>query len=144
MARVGQTVETLRKACHIPRRKLKKGEAPPLPSQLAFKIGSTPVLVEIDQGRVWRVIVEDGPLRTADRLGVGAPLASLLASAPAQAGETEGVLYATTAANCGISFALSYPPRRGEDRDHWTAEALARLPPETKITRVLMSGCKGR
>jgi len=144
VVRVGQSVETVRKACHVVRAKLKKGETRPPENTLDFKIGATSVQAEIAQGRVWRVIVDDGPLRTTDKLGVGGSLASLLASGPARASETEGVIYAATAAHCGMSFALSYPPKRGEDRDSWTAEGLARLPADTKIVRILMAGCKGR
>ncbi len=140
--RVGAQVAAVRKACHAPVRKLNKGEAPPPVNLLAFKIGPTPVQAEIEGGRVWRVVVDGGGFRTPDRLGVGSPLSALLASGPARASETEGVIYATTAANCGVSFALDYKPRRGEDRDNWTAEGLSRLPPDTKVERVLMAGCK--
>ena len=144
VVRVGQPAETVRRACHIARHKPKKGEAPPPNDLLDFKIGATPVEVEIANGRVWRVTIDGGALRTADKLGVGDSLARLLASGAARAGQTEGVIYATTAAHCGMSFALTYQPKGGEDRDNWTAEALARLPADTKIDRILMSGCKGR
>lgn len=140
--RVGESEAAVRRACHIVRRKLKKGEAPPPDNLLDFRIGSTPVQAEIAGGRVQRVVIDGGAFRTADKLGVGSSLASLLASGPARAGETEGVIYASSPAHCGLSFALSYRPERGEDRDNWTADGLARLPPQTTITRVLMSGCK--
>ena len=97
---------------------------------------------EVADGRVWRVIVDDGPFRTQGKLGVGSPLSALLASPGARASETESVIYVSTAANCGVSFALDYKPRPGEDRDSWTAEGLARLPQDAKVERVLMSGCK--
>ncbi len=142
VVRVGQPVETVRKVCHIARHKLKKGETPPPDNLLDLKIGPTPLQVEIAQGRVWRVTIDEGPLRTTDKLGVGSSLASLLASGPARAGETEGVIYASTATQCGMSFALSYAPKQGEDRDSWTAEGLAKLPPDTKVARILMSGCR--
>jgi hypothetical protein len=144
VVRVGQPVETVRRVCHIARPKLKKGRPPPPETLIEFMIGGAPVQIETSQGRVWRVIVSGGSLRTADKLGVGDSLANLLASAPARAGETEGVIYAATAAHCGMSFALSYQPTGGEDRDSWTAESLARLPPDTTISRILMTGCKGR
>ena len=142
--RVGQTVEAVRRTCHIAKPKLKKGEAQRPESLIEFMIGQTPVQIETAQGRVWRVIVSGGSLRTADKLGVGAPLAGLLASGPVRAGETEGVLYATAAAHCGMSFALSYQPAAGEDRDNWTADGLARLPRDTTISQILMTGCQGR
>lgn len=140
--RVGATVAAVRRACHIPRRKLKKGEVPPPEDALAFKVGSGRVQIEAMNGRVWRVMVDDGDFRALDKLGVGSPLPALLASGPARAGQTEGVIYATTAAHCGMSFALSYRPQRGEDRDNWSAEALSRLPPDTTVDRVLIEGCK--
>jgi hypothetical protein len=141
--RVGASVAAVRRACHAPVRKLKKGETPSPPDLLELKIAGAPVRAEIANGRVWRVIVDDGPFRTQDRLGVGSPLSALLASPGARASQTEGVIYATTAADCGVSFALDYRPKRGEDRDSWTADGLARLPADTKVERVLMSGCKG-
>jgi hypothetical protein len=144
VARVGQTLEAVRRTCHIPRPKLKKGERPPPEVLIEFMIGQTPVQIETAHGRVWRVIVSGGSLRTADKLGVGDSLAGLLASGPARASEAEGVIYVAAAAHCGMSFALSYQPARGEDRDGWTAEGLARLPPDVTISRILMTGCKGR
>ena len=143
-ARVGQTVEAVRRTCHIPRPKRKKDQPPPSEALIEFMIGQTPVQIETAHGRVWRVIVSGGPLRTVDKLGVGDPLAGLLATGPARAGEAEGVLYAANAAHCGMSFVLSHQPARGEDRDNWTAEGLARLPPDVTISRILMTGCKAR
>lgn len=140
--RVGASIAAVRRACHVPARKLKKGEAPPSPGLLEIRIGPTPVQVEIADGHVWRVIVDGGAFQTLDKLGVGSPLAALLASPGARASETEGVVYAANAADCGVSFALDYRPRPGEDRDNWTAEGLSRLPPDTRVERVLMSGCK--
>jgi len=140
--RVGASVAAVRRACHIPVRKLKKGEAAPPPGLLRIKIGTTPLLAEIMGGHVWRVIVDGGALRTLDKLGVDSPLSAVLATPGARASETEGVVYAANAANCGISFALDYRPQRGEDRDSWTADTLSRLPSDTKVDRVMMSGCK--
>ena len=140
--RVGATVAAVRKACHAPVRKSRKGEPPPPADLLELKISGAPVRAEIEGGRVWRVVVDDGPFRTLDKLGVGSPLQDILASGPARASQIEGVIYAANTNRCGVSFALSYRPRRGEDRDNWTAEGLARLPPDTKVERVLMSGCK--
>src|SRR4051794_26114263 len=62
--RVGAQVSAVRQACHIRARKLKKGEPPPPPNLLEFKIGPTPVQAEIQGGRVWRVVVDGGAFRT--------------------------------------------------------------------------------
>ena len=140
--RVGAGVAAVRRACHAPLRKLKKGEPPPPADLLHIKIGPTPVQAEIMDGRVWRVIVDDGPFRTQGKLGVGSPLSALLAAPGVRASETESVIYVTTAADCGVSFALDYRPRRGEDRDSWTVESLSRLPQDARVERVLMSGCR--
>jgi hypothetical protein len=142
--RVGASVAQVRKVCRIPRVRLKKGQPPPPDNVLDFKIGPTPVQAEIEGGRVWRVIIDGSQLKTADKLGVGSPLSALLASAPARASEGEGVIYAATARHCGLGFQLDYRPRRGEDRDAWTADALAALPKDVKISRVLISGCQAR
>ena len=139
--RVGAPVAAVRRACRVPVRKARKGEAPRSPDAFVVKVGSGLVQVEARGGRVWRVLVDDGDLRTLDRLGVGSPLSALLAQGPVRAGETEGVIYATGPAHCGMAFALSYKPARGEDRDNWSAEALSRLPPDTIVDRVLIEGC---
>jgi hypothetical protein len=142
--RVGASVAQVRKVCRIPRLRLKRGQPPPPDTVLDFKIGPTPVQAEIQGGRVWRVIIDGPQLKTADKLGVGSPLAALLASAPARASQGEGVIYAATARHCGLSFQLDYRPRRGEDRDAWTADTLAALPKDVKVERVLISGCNVR
>jgi hypothetical protein len=139
--RVGASVAAVRKVCRIPRVKLKRGEAPPPANLLEFKIGSTPVMAEIQDGRVWRIVIDGPQLKTADKLGVSSPLTALLAAGPAQASQGEGVIYATTAHHCGLSFQIGYRPRHGEDRDAWTADALAALPKDVRINRVLISGC---
>jgi hypothetical protein len=142
--RVGASVAAVRKVCRIPRVRLKKGQPPPPADLLEFKIGSTPVQAQVEDGRVWRILIDGPQLKTADKLGVGSPLPALLASAPARASQGEGMIYAATARHCGLSFQLDYRPRRGEDRDAWTADALAALPRDVKVSRVLISGCKAR
>ena len=142
--RVGASVAAVRKVCRIPRVKLRRGEAAPPDNMLEFKIGGAPVQAQVEDGRVWRVVIDGPQLKTADKLGVGSPLPALLASAPARASQGEGVIYAATARHCGLSFQLDYRPARGEDRDAWTADALAALPKDVKVSRVLISGCKNR
>ncbi len=112
--RVGASVAQVRKICRIPRARLKKGQPPPPDNVLDFKIGPTPVQAEVQDGRVWRVIIDGPQLKTTDKLGVGSPLSALLAAAPARASQGEGVVYATTQRHCGLSFQLDYRPRRGE------------------------------
>jgi hypothetical protein len=140
--RVGASVAQVRKACHIPKPRLKKGERPPPDDLLEFKIGPTPVQAQIEDGRVWRIVIDGPLLTTGDRLGVGSPVAALLAAGPARASQGEGVIYASLPGRCGLIFQLSYRPRRGEDRDAWTPDTLALLPANTTIERVMISGCR--
>lgn len=142
--RVGASVAAVRKVCRIPRtRKKLDSEAIPV-RYLDIRIGPTPVQAEIDQGRVWRVVIDGPALKTADKIGVGSPLANLLASGPVTASEGEGVLYAVSPRHCGMSFELSYRPKDGEDRDAWTTDTLMLLPKDVKINRVLAFGCRSR
>jgi hypothetical protein len=142
--RVGASVAAVRKVCRIPRVKLRRGETAGPADVLDFKVGGAPVQAEVENGRIWRIVIDGPQLKTADKLGVGSPLTALLASSPARGSQGEGVIYAATARHCGLSFQLDYRPRRGEDRDAWTADALAALPKDVKISRILISGCKAR
>lgn len=139
--RVGASEAQVRRVCHVRKAKSKKGEAAPPPNLLTFNIGKTPVQAEIQHGRVWRVSVEGPAFKTRGKVGVDSPLSALLASGQTRASQTEGVIYASSSADCGLSFALSHHPGPGEDRDSWTADGLARLPPDTKLERALISGC---
>jgi hypothetical protein len=89
---------------------------------------------------VWRIEITDPGLRTADWLGVGTPLPTLLALKGGKQGLTgEGSLFLITEARCGLSFELSEPR---SPSGSWPMERLQTLPRSTVVKRVLVIGCR--
>lgn len=107
---------------------------------LVAVFGTDTAVVEIDSATVWRIEITDPGLRTADWLGVGTPLSTLLALKGGKQGLTgEGNLFLVTEARCGLSFELSAPRSPSGD---WPVERLSRLPKTTVVKRMLVIGCR--
>jgi len=140
--RIGEPVERVKRACRVLSDKRELGPEA-LPSRvLEVVVGSKPVQAEVVHGRIWRIAVTDVAPRTADGLGVGSSLAKLLETGKATGVEGEGALFAISPRHCGLSFHLSYEPGDDEHRDEWTNRQLAQLPAATRVTEVLVVGCK--
>ena len=86
--------------------------------------------------------VDSPKFRTADGIGVGSTLADLLRDGQASGLEDEGNLFIVSASHCSMSFQLDYEPKDDEHRANWAAADLAKLPPRSKVTQVLLVGCK--
>jgi hypothetical protein len=107
---------------------------------LLTAFGDDTVIVEVDSAKVWRIEITDAGLRTADWLGVGTPLSTLLALKGGKHGLTgEGNLFLVTEARCGLSFELSEPRSPSGE---WPVERLRTLPKSTVVKRVLVIGCR--
>lgn len=137
--RIGATGESVATRCTVLRDQTVRG-AEGMPTRiLTVPIGGDTVQAEVQDDRVWRIQVRRPALRTADSLGVGTPLATLLAIPGIRGAAGEGALFVMSAARCGISFELSHADPRA---DGWTAARLRQLPPTTVVTRVLIIGCR--
>ena len=138
--RIGMTADTVKAHCTVVRDTMELRTEGQLERILVVAFDDDTANVEISDGRVWRIEITDSGLRTADWLGVGTPLATLLAVKGGKQGLTgEGNLFLLTEARCGLSFELSEPRSPMGD---WPIERLRTLPPSTVVKRVLVIGCR--
>lgn len=139
--RIGMEVDTVKAHCPIVRDTVElRSEGQP-ERILVVAFGRDTAIVEIDSAKVWRIEIISPGLRTADWLGVGTPLSTLLSLAGGVHGLTgEGNLFLVSQARCGLSFELSEPHAPS---GNWPAERLRTLPKSTVVKRVLVIGCRG-
>lgn len=133
--RLGMTVDELRARCAGTRDAtgLEEGMRA---RTITVPVGADTVAASIVEGRVWRLAVASRGLRTRDSLGVGTPLATLLALPGARGLTGEGRTFVVADAPCGLSFELGTRVEGAAD-----SAALRRLPPATRVRRVLVTGC---
>ena len=138
--RIGMAVDTVKARCTVVRDTMELRSEGQLERILIVAFGSDTANVEVSSGQVWRIEITKPGLRTADWLGVGTPLATLLALKGGMQGLTgEGNLFLVMEGRCGLSFELSAPhPPAG----NWPVERLRTLPSSTVVTRVLVIGCR--
>lgn len=138
--RIGASVASVKSKCRVLRDTTALGIEGMPARKLTVAVLDDPLEAEIVDDKVWRVAISSPRYRTADSLGVGTPLATLL-ERPAPLGMMgEGALYFATSAHCGVSFRLS-ENRPLAGGGNWNAAALRRLPATTKVTEVLIFGC---
>jgi len=138
--RIGMPVDSVKAHCAVVRDTVELRSGGQLERILVVAFGGDTANAELSAEQVWRIEITDPGLRTADWLGVGTPLATLLALKGGTQGLTgEGNLFLITQARCGLSFELSEPR---SPAGSWSAERLRTLPPSTVVTRVLVIGCR--
>jgi hypothetical protein len=115
---------------------------------MRVKVGPSVVRAEVVDDTLWRLTISDSLIRTADGLGVGTTVGTLLTSNPSWVATGETGAFVGLVPHCGLSFRLdtSTPglPRPWILRD---TAALRRAPPETRVNQVLVVGsanCNGR
>ena len=135
--RLGMSVEEARARCPAAHDTTALGAEGMRERILHVPVGADTVAASIVEGRVWRLAVTTRGLRTRDSLGVGTPLARLLALPGARGITGEGRTFVIAEAPCGLSFELSNGAR-GAATD---TAALRRLPRGTIVRRVLVTGC---
>jgi hypothetical protein len=104
------------------------------------------VTARLDGGRVLQIWTASPRLKTRSRLGVDTTLATLERQLPAlEGGQSEGgPLYVFSNRLCGLSFQASYKPTNHEYMrlgDTWKRADILKLPAQTRVKEVLMSGC---
>ena len=135
---IGMTEAELRRRCTVTRDTTVAGPEGAPARLLGVAMGGETVDVEMNDGKVWRIPITDPDLRTADSLGVGTPLARLLALPGVRPAMGEGT-YVLSPAHCGISFQLrgpggTTPPAQSEAQ-------LRAMPAATVVGRMLVVGC---
>lgn len=140
--RIGMPASAVKRSCRVLSDQTELGgEA--LPQRvLRVQVAGETLMVEPDEGRVWRVTVYSPKFRTDTGIGVGSTLAEVLRDGPASVLEGEGNLFLVSASHCGMSFQLDYEPKDDEHRANWTIADLTDLSPRSKVTQVLLVGCK--
>lgn len=108
--------------------------------KLTVALARDTVEAEIVNGRVWRLAVHSPRLRTADSLGVGTTLASLLQLRNPRGMTGEGRFYVASPQYCGMSFRLANAGP-GAQRGDLDSAGLARLPKSAVVSEVLVFGC---
>jgi len=137
--RIGMAADSVKALCAVVRDTVELRSEGQSERILVVAFGGDTATVEVNDGRVWRIEITSRGLRTADWLGVGTPLSTLLSRKGGVQGLTgEGNLFLITEASCGVSFELSEPRSPSGD---WPAERLRTLPKTTVVTRVLVVGC---
>jgi hypothetical protein len=138
--RIGMTVDSVEARCTIARDTVERRSEGQLERVLVVPFEDDTAIVEVNDGRVWRIEITNPGLRTASWLGVGTPLSALLALKGGVQGLTgEGNLFLISESLCGLSFELSEPR---SPSGNWPAERLHALPKSTAVTRVLVIGCQ--
>jgi hypothetical protein len=140
--RIGMSADTLKSQCVVVRDTVERRTEGQLERILVVPFEQDTALVEVNEGRVWRIEITEPGLRTSNWLGVGTPLSTLLALKGGVQGLVgEGNLFVVSQAVCGLSFELSEPR---SPSGNWDAARLRTLPKSTVVKRVLVIGCRDR
>lgn len=138
--RIGMSVDTLKARCTILRDTIELRSEGQEERILVAPFEDDTAIVEVNDGRVWRIEITNPGIRTSNWLGVGTPLATLLdLKGGVQALTGEGNLFLISKALCGLSFELSEPK---SPSGNWNADRLRALPKSTVVKRVLVIGCR--
>jgi hypothetical protein len=138
--RIGMAADTVKARCVVVRDTVERRAEGQLERILVVPFEQDPAVVEVNDGRVWRIEITEPGLRTSNWLGVGTPLSTLLAlNGGVQGLVGEGNLFLVSQALCGLSFELSEPR---SPSGSWNAARLRTLPKSTVVKRVLVIGCR--
>jgi hypothetical protein len=135
---VGEPVDSLNR-CPIVRDTIVPGGEGTTARKVFIALANDTIAAEIVDGSVWRIEVSSPGVRTADSLGVGTPLARLLALSNPRGVSGEGQMFVLSPDHCGQSFEISHfgPMPAGG----WTRTALSKLPDTTHVISVLVVRC---
>jgi hypothetical protein len=140
--RIGMSADTLKSRCVVARDTIEQRAEGQLERILIVPFEQDTAVVEVSDGKVWRIEITGPGLRTSNWLGVGTPLSTLLAlNGGAEGLVGEGNLFLVSQALCGLSFELSEPR---SPTGSWDAARLRTLPKSTVVKRVLVIGCRAQ
>ena len=104
-------------------------------------VSGIPLVVEVADGRVYRMAVSDSLFRTRDGLGPGMPVARLLDLPGAIVLEGVHDLSVVVDAHCGLYFRISKPAIPPENGGRWS-DVVRAMPQGTPVERVVVHGCR--
>ena len=139
--RIGVPVSDIRKSCHVLRDTVELADEG-LPSRiLTVDMGRDTLAAEVDSGRIWRIRVSQARFQTSDSLRVGTAIARLLTLPGVQGWVGENALYVVAPSRCGLSFRVT-DPAEAAPKEEWTLADLRTLPSSTRVTEILIVGCR--
>jgi hypothetical protein len=137
---IGAPLDSIRASCRIIRDTIVLADEGQRARRVTVSLPADTVVAEIVAGRVWRIEVNSPRFRTRDSLGVGTPIARLLALEDPRGANGEGRFYVLSPDHCGLSFRLSegWP---GTLRHPIDRAKLSQVPRTTTVSTVLITGC---
>lgn len=137
---IGAPVGEIVRACQVLRDTVEVRQEGMPARILTVNLGRDTVEAEVSEERIWRIALDGPAFQTADSLGVGTRLDRLLRHEGIHGMPGEDGFYVRMPAHCGLSFRVE-EGGKGFAAPEWTAEMLAKLPPDTRVDRVLVVGC---
>lgn len=139
LLRIGSTLESIRSSCAIIGEQVNDSAT----GTASIDLGRDTAVVQLQQGNITRITLRHQAYRTADSLGVGTHISTLMQLRDA-AGLTEGNrLYAVSPAVCGLRFMMADPAPERPAAQSGRA-ALRRLAGETRTRELEIVGCTHR
>jgi hypothetical protein len=138
LLRIGMSLDAIRDGCAVLSERVtdSTGEA-------RVDLGRDTAIITLSKNAIKRITLRHQAYRTADSLGVGTHISTLLRLAGATAITERGKLYAYSPAYCGLRFMLLDPaPKPAADRVGRLA--LRRLTGETRTRELDIVGCARR
>jgi hypothetical protein len=138
---IGDPRDSVRTRCVIMSDSTAQNGEGPVQGNVVVGVSGTPLLVEIAEGRVYRLAVTDTLFRTRDGLGPGFAVARLLDLPGAIVLEGVHDLSIVVNAHCGIYFRIPKPATPPENGGRWT-DVVRAMPEGTPVERVVVHGCR--
>jgi hypothetical protein len=138
---IGDARDSVRTRCVIMSDSTAQNSEGPAQGNVVVGVGGSPLLVEIADGRVYRLAVTDPLFRTADGLGPGFAIARLLDMPGAVVLEGVHDLSIVVNAHCGLYFRIPKPATPPENGGRWT-DVVRAMPEGTPVERVVVHGCR--
>lgn len=139
LLRIGVSVEAIRGSCAIIGEQLGDSAT----GTIQVDLGQDTARVDVVNGAIRRFTLTHQAYRTADSLGVGTHISTLMRLREATAITDRNRLYAISPAYCGLRFMLMDPAPKAASARSGRA-ALRRLPGETRTRELEVVGCVRR
>jgi len=139
--RQGRPVSEVAALCDVISDSQQRGPEGTMERVLVVRIAGESVRAVVENDRIWRIEISSPRFRTADSLGVDAPLKFIAAKRGAQFHPGEGGVYGFVRDHCGLSFRFSVPlmaPSSG----HWTPRTISEVHGDAAVERVLVTACR--
>jgi hypothetical protein len=138
---IGDPRDSVRTRCIIVSDSTAQNGEGPVQGNVVVGVAGLPLLVEIAEGRVYRLAVTDTLFRTRDGLGPGFAVGRLLDLPGAIVLEGVHDLSVVLNAHCGLYFRIPKPAIPPENGGRWT-DVVRAMPEGTPVERVVVHGCR--